>query len=164
MISYVKGDATQPQGEGNKLVIHIVNDVGRFGSGFALAVLKRYPIVKESYLQPFANDKPLKLGDVQFIKVADDLWFANMVAQHGVIGPGNPMPIQYDALRKCLREVCLFSKRMNPQDNTKFPDEQWSVFGPKFGSGLAGGKWIVVEQIIQDELIKNNIDVTIYEL
>lgn len=152
-IKYVKGDATIPQGDGNKLVIHIVNDVGRFGSGFALSVLKRYPIVKESYMQPFADDKPLRLGDVQFVKVANDLWFANMVGQHGVIGPGNPMPIQYDAVRTCLKKVFNFVN-----------ENKMMVFGPRFGSGLAGGKWIVVEQIINDELIKNNVDVTIYDL
>ena len=152
MIKYAKGDATLPKGKGNKLVIHIVNDVGRFGSGFALAVLKRYPAVKEAYIKAF-EDKPLKLGDVQFIKVADDLWFANMVGQHGVIGPSNPMPIQYDAVRTCLKKVCEFAK-----------GHKMKVSGPKFGSGLAGGKWNVVENLIQNELINNNIDVTIYEL
>jgi len=153
MINYVNGDATLPNGEGNKLIIHIVNDVGRFGCGFALAVLKRYPIVKESYLAPFNNNTPLKLGDVQFIKVAEDLWFANMVGQHGVIGPSNPMPIQYDAVRTCLKRVYEFAQL-----------NKMKVVGPKFGSGLAGGKWVVVEQIINDELIKNNIETTIYEL
>lgn len=161
MIKYVKGDATRPEGEGNKLVIHIVNDVGRFGSGFALAVLKRYPKVREAYISGFDLDvlehtsgkNDLKLGDVQFVKVADDLWFANMVGQHGVIGPTNPMPIQYDAVRECLRKVCEFATA-----------NSMKIFAPKFGSGLAGGKWIVIEKLIQDELTSKNLDITIYEL
>lgn len=153
MIKYVKGDATLPQGDGNKLVIHVVNDVGRFGSGFALAVLKRYPVVREVYIKAFESDKHPKLGDVQMINVSDGLWFANMVAQHGVIGPNNPIPIDYGELRECLRSVRDFAIEHNLK-----------IHAPKFGSGLAGGKWIVIEKLIQDELIAQNIDVTIYEL
>lgn len=152
-IKYVKGDATAPNETGDKIVIHVVNDIGRFGAGFALAVLKRFPVVKQTYMQAFENNSALELGDVQFIKVADNMWFANMVSQHGVIGPTNPMPIQYDALRECLRKVCNYAITNNLK-----------VVAPKFGSGLAGGKWSIVEKLIQDELISYGIDVTIYEL
>lgn len=37
--------------DGNKLVIHIVNDIGLFESAFAKAVKDRYPIVTNAYLK-----------------------------------------------------------------------------------------------------------------
>lgn len=164
MLKYIKGDATEPQGEGVKLVIHIVNDIGRFGSGFAKAIKDRYPIVRNKYIEWFRNQHNFVLGQNQFVKVTDELWFCNMIAQHGIIGKHNPTPIRYDALRKCLQEVCLFCKRMNTEDNATLPITKWSVFGPRFGSKLAGGDWQKIEKIISEELINNGIDITIYEL
>jgi len=32
-IKYIKGDATNPAGEGNKLIVHICNDIGGWGKG-----------------------------------------------------------------------------------------------------------------------------------
>ncbi len=34
-IVYLKGDATQPKTEGNKIIAHICNDIGGWGKGFA---------------------------------------------------------------------------------------------------------------------------------
>jgi hypothetical protein len=36
-----------------------------------------------------------------------------------------------------------------------------TIHAPRFGSGLAGGDWNVIEQIINDEI---TVDVTIYDL
>ena len=41
-IKYVIGDATQPVGEGEKLILHIVNDSNRWGAGFVLSLSKRW--------------------------------------------------------------------------------------------------------------------------
>ena len=35
-IHYIKGDATQPQAKGNKVIAHICNDLGGWGKGFVL--------------------------------------------------------------------------------------------------------------------------------
>jgi O-acetyl-ADP-ribose deacetylase (regulator of RNase III) len=37
-IEYVQGDATRPQGPGNKIIVHICNDVGGWGKGFVLTL------------------------------------------------------------------------------------------------------------------------------
>lgn len=150
-IKYINGDATLPQGDGKKLVIHIVNDIGRFGSGFAKAVMDRYPIVRASYIEKFEKGNPLRLADVQFVKVNDDLWFANMVGQSGVIGKNNPIPIKYDAVRKCLQKVKEFAQTNG-----------MTIFGPKFGSQLAGGNWTTIEKIIDEELTSYGVDINIY--
>lgn len=40
-INYIKGDATQPIGENNKIIAHICNNEGKWGVGFVLAVSKK---------------------------------------------------------------------------------------------------------------------------
>ncbi len=41
-INYVKGDATAPIGIGNKIIVHICNDIGRWGKGFVMALSKKW--------------------------------------------------------------------------------------------------------------------------
>ena len=41
-IRYVTGDATRPEGEGPKIIVHICNDIGAWGRGFVLALSKRF--------------------------------------------------------------------------------------------------------------------------
>lgn len=154
MINYVNGDATLPIGDGSKLVIHIVNDLGRFGSGFAKAVMIKYPVVREKYIEWSKSGLNFTLGKNQFVKVNDNLWFCNMIAQHGLISKDNPIPIRYDALRSCLKDVAQFCKDFTT-DATK-----WTLHGPRFGSKLAGGNWEIIEKIICDELEA----ITIYDL
>jgi hypothetical protein len=36
-----------------------------------------------------------------------------------------------------------------------------TLHGPRFGSGLSGGNWNTIEQIIKDTI---TVDITIYEL
>jgi O-acetyl-ADP-ribose deacetylase (regulator of RNase III) len=36
-IGYVKGDATQPQSKGNRIIAHVCNDFGGRGKGFVVA-------------------------------------------------------------------------------------------------------------------------------
>lgn len=40
-IAYKRGDATQPVGEGSKVLVHVCNDIGGWGRGFVLAVSAR---------------------------------------------------------------------------------------------------------------------------
>ena len=48
-INYIKGDATCPQGKGNKIICHICNDVGGWGKGFVLAVSKKWKQPEAEY-------------------------------------------------------------------------------------------------------------------
>ena len=42
-INYVIGDATQPIGDGAKIIVHVCNDIGGWGRGFVLALTKKWP-------------------------------------------------------------------------------------------------------------------------
>jgi O-acetyl-ADP-ribose deacetylase (regulator of RNase III) len=165
MIKYVKGDATKPEGEGIKIIVHIVNDLGAWGNGFVVAVSKRWKSPEASYREWHKNreQNDFASGSVQFVQVEPEIYVANMVAQHGLsiyvkngymddLEPQVP-PIRYDALRDCLKKVCVIAKKYNA-----------SVVGPRFGSGLAGGSWEIVEQIINEELINQGVEVVIYDL
>jgi O-acetyl-ADP-ribose deacetylase (regulator of RNase III) len=146
-IQYVKGDATQPQGDGNKIICHICNDIGAWGAGFVLAISKKWYAPELAY----RRKKEFVLGTVDFIRVEDDIIVANMIAQHGVGRDinGNP-PINYGAVRLALNTVNQHAKLTGS-----------SIHAPMFGAGLSGGDWKVIEQIIKDVM---SVPVTIYVL
>jgi O-acetyl-ADP-ribose deacetylase (regulator of RNase III) len=52
-ISYIKGDATNPAGQGNKIIVHICNDIGGWGKGFVMAISKRWKEPERKYREWF---------------------------------------------------------------------------------------------------------------
>ena len=48
-ITYLQGDATQPQSKGNRIIAHVCNDLGGWGKGFVLAISKRWPEPEAEY-------------------------------------------------------------------------------------------------------------------
>lgn len=151
-ITYVKGDATAPAGEGDKCIVHIVNDEGKWGKGFVMAVSRRWPSVRAAYIDWHRYGVPwFGLGAVLFTRAEPGLWIANMVAQHGVRDSGGKPPIRYNALEKCLAEVEQKRKVLS-----------WSIHMPKIGAGLAGGDWHTVEHLVEQAF--GEAPVTVYEL
>jgi O-acetyl-ADP-ribose deacetylase (regulator of RNase III) len=159
---HVTGDATKLQGQGPKILTHCVNDQGRFGAGFVVALGKKWPLVKEAYLAWYRHSEEMPgiatgimgLGEAQLVQVEEDLWVASIVGQHGVgMGSGGRAPIRYDALNKGLVAVCRWAQ-----------DFKASVHAPRLGSGLAGGHWGNIEKMLKTEIADKGIDVTIYDL
>jgi O-acetyl-ADP-ribose deacetylase (regulator of RNase III) len=150
-IHYIKGDATNPQTEGNKIIVHICNDIGGWGKGFVMAISKRWSLPEKKYREWYHSQEGFALGEVQFVQVENDLWVANMIGQHKINKDenGNP-PIRYAAVKKAMGKVGAFAKEM-----------QASVHMPRIGCGLAGGSWDKIEPILADEL--NGVDVTVYD-
>ena len=156
-IKYLRGDATNPiEVDGNKIIIHIVNSKGRWGRGFVLALSKNWKEPEIEYRKWHRNKKGFELGEVQFVKVEDDIVVCNMVAQKGIGFSNNKPPIRYSALNKCLEKV------KEAVENNK--DKEISIVAPKIGAGLAQGKWDKIEKLIIENLCKNDIPVYIYEL
>lgn len=160
MINYVIGDATNPIGDGPKIIAHVVNDVGAWGRGFVLEISKKWPGAKKRYLDlakplrlssgKYKRQVNLKLGDVHLVTAETGLWIANMVAQHGLISTSNPVPLRIDALAECLATV----KSMTAN--------RCSIHMPRIGCGLGGSTWENVEPIIARELA--GVDVYVYDL
>lgn len=153
-IRFVRGDATIPQGGGAKILAHICNDVGAWGKGFVLALSRRWPESAQAFKRWYRERKEndFRLGAVQIVAVEDDLWVANMVAQHGIRTVGGVPPIRYEALAQCLETVAAKAKERSA-----------SVHMPRIGCGLAGGDWSRIEPMISKILCGQNIPVTVYD-
>lgn len=137
------------QFNGSSVIIpHVCNNINLFGAGFAAAVSKEYPIVKENF---HLLGNKTKLGYVQYIVVAkhkisgNEIIFANMIAQNKTINNVNQRPIHYEALVKCMIDVRNYM--INFTKTTELPIE---IHCPKFGSGLAGGNWNFITDLIED--------------
>lgn len=155
---YLQGDATYPQGEGKKIITHLCNNKGGWGRGFVLAINKRWkkPELRyKKFVQEYFDDgkepKDL-LGKIQGVTVEENIIICNMIAQDGYKSNANPVPLKYSALVKCMTNLADLSNA-----NCS------SIHCPKFGSGLAGGNWQLIEELIKNIWIDNGIDVYVYE-
>ncbi len=160
VITYVTGDATWPVGDGQKLIAHICNDEGKWGSGFVVALSRRNRIAEDAYRLWHRNREnggmPFALGQVQMVNFDDGVWVANMIAQLGVRHDMHaPRAVHYGALRAALTKVADYACR-----GLDAP----SVHMPRIGCGLGGGDWRVVEGLINDTLISRDVPVTVYDL
>lgn len=147
MIHYLTGDATDPRHR-PAIIAHVVNDVGAWGSGFVLAVSRRWPEPERSYRAAWRN---ANLGDVQFVYCNDDIIVANMFAQRGLKSKQNPKPLRLEALTLCLHWLRAKAYLCNVP-----------VSMPRIGCGLGGATWGEVEPVIEQAL--SGIDVYVYDL
>lgn len=160
-ITYLNGDAIEPidvEGYKEKLIIHICNNVGAWGSGFVVALSKKWwgpeHIFRQEYKKRMhSGEKYIPLGFTQLHYVDENTAVVNMVAQNRLISRTNPKPISYTGLRVCLKSVADYALTYN-----------CSVHMPKIGSGRAGGDWQIIESIIQEELADKNIPTYVYIL
>src|SRR6185369_16014096 len=154
-IQYVLGDATNPISTGRQIIAHCCNDQGYWNAGFVRALSARYHQPERDYRRWAQNNAPIPfaLGQVQFVKVRTGLCVANIIGQHGIRSKTNERPIRYDALRTGLARVRQLAL-----------DHNASVHMPRLGAGLAGGSWLIISQIIEDELSNHGISVTVYDL
>lgn len=148
IFDYIKSYIHQGNNGFSVIVPHVCNNINLFGAGFASAVAKHYPIVKENY--HLLGSKNV-LGYVQFVEAdrsvshGHKLIFANMIAQNGVISQSNSKPLSYFALTQCMSTVSGFIKKtFDPTEN------KIQIHCPKFGCGLAGGNWLLIEELIGD--------------
>lgn len=155
MLNFAKGDATAPSGKSARIICHVCNDLGRWGSGFVLAISKRWPEPEASYRDWYGRkDGTFALGEIQVVKVDATLWVANMVAQHGIkMSKSSGPPIRYESLEKCLSKLAIEANKRKA-----------SVHMPRIGCGLAGGDWATVEDIVKRTLVDKSVAVTVYDL
>lgn len=61
VINYTTGDATAPTTQGNKIIVHICNDVGGWGKGFVLAISKKWKQPEQNYREWYKSKNDLHL-------------------------------------------------------------------------------------------------------
>ena len=153
LLKFVIGDATMPLGSSNRYILQIVNDEGKYGAGFSGALARRWPKVEVEYRKWWRERYgKLLLGDIQVIQILSDLVVINMVAQKGIVGPKNPKPIDYSALQNCLEKA-----------GEEISKHTAAVHIPRIGCGLSKGNWEEIEPLIENELLKRGINVTVYD-
>jgi hypothetical protein len=163
-ITYLKGDATCPIEE-SAIICHVVNNCGAWGAGFVLAISKMWKEPEQAYRDWFVgkfevpqviHDREFQLGNVQFVPVLpSSIWVANMIAQNNYRrrkSNSNAVFLDYDALNTTLEKVFLFAN-----------EKGLSVHMPRIGCGLAGGKWDLIEPIIEVHSDANYVDVYVYD-
>jgi O-acetyl-ADP-ribose deacetylase (regulator of RNase III) len=151
-ITYRKGDATAPQGDGPKIIAHCCNDIGAWGKGFVMALSAKWSEAEDEYRGWYEADVDFALGEIQLVQVEPHLWVANMIGQHGIRRSKSGPPIRYDAIRECLSKLAVEAKKLSA-----------SVHMPRIGCGLAGGKWDQIEPVIVETLCANDVAVTVYD-
>lgn len=153
-IKYLIGDATNPvlQHENNFMcIVHSCNDIGAWGSGFVVALSKKWKEPEQQYLSWFKSKKKPVLGDVQHVVVAPNLFVANIIGQKGIRGPNNTKPVRYYAIRKGLKTLL-----------TQLPSRT-EFHMPRMGCDRGGGEWSEIEKILTEVLLPNH-EVVVYDL
>ena len=153
-ITYLKGDATRPRGDGLRIICQVVNDKApRWGGGFALVVRRRFPKVQEDFsIWASEQGELFILGSTRFCLVDESLAVFNMICQKGY-GPSPRPRIRYSAMKACLDKLADIAS-----------ERKASVHMPRIGCGQAGGSWSVVsEGLIEEALCNRDISVTVYD-
>lgn len=153
MIYYHKGCAIEYAKEMAQtkkvLLMHGCNNIRAWGSGFVLALNKHWNRPMERYVR----DHSCVLGDIQYVKVEENLWVVNAITQNGC-GTDTihhldrhieTCPFKYDALISCCRKVQSDINLIEFNTNTEA-----CVVMPKIGAGLGGGNWPVIARLIED--------------
>jgi len=174
MLYEVIGDVFKHEKRDDNFVFipHCVNSIGKWGSGFVVSINKNLNLIpKQCYLDWFINNvektnydchimiesMPFALGEIQIVQpdLEKDLAIVNMVGQVGVgqREDGSP-PIDYDSIRKAAQKLHNFIIGYKKKSE---------IACPKFGAGLAAGKWEIIKDIIVEEWVNKGIDVTVYD-
>lgn len=144
MIHHIIGSALEPIKK-PALICHIVNDIGRWGSGFVIAVSNVDSAPEDAYKnwykhRRFNGSETLPLGEIQVVPVdnVNSILVVNMVAQHDIRTIDGTPPIRYPALEECLIKVNTLAVTMGA-----------TLHMPRIGAVRSGGDWAKIEKIIE---------------
>jgi O-acetyl-ADP-ribose deacetylase (regulator of RNase III) len=154
-ITYLRGDATSVRGAGKKIIVQVVNDGALTwgGGGFSAAVGRKWPLAHKAFTSRMTTERTsLRLGNVITHVVQPDTTLASVIAQRGY-GVSTRPRIRYGALRDGLLRVAMIAKSTGA-----------AIHMPRIGTGLAGGSWPVVEEIVREVLVGAGLRVFVYDL
>jgi O-acetyl-ADP-ribose deacetylase (regulator of RNase III) len=138
-----------------EIIVHGVNCKGVFNAGFAREVAKRFPEVKRRYMDRHKLGVGWKPGDTQFCYVQlskRGCYIVNAATQNTYVRTG--VHVDYNAVSCCFAQIAEFC------DTFFYP----IISCPRIGSGLAGGDWGKIEEIIRLAIADKNVNVEVYTL
>jgi len=121
------------------IIVHGCNAQGVMGSGIALSIKNKWPEVFNAYRKKFL-DSGLILGEVIYVKVAENLIVANAITQEFYKGNTSYADIRYtsyDAVDKAFADINKYSQRTN-----------LPIHYPLIGAVRGGGNWDIISKII----------------
>jgi O-acetyl-ADP-ribose deacetylase (regulator of RNase III) len=123
-----------------RYIVHGVNARGVMGKGVAKQVRDSYPQAYNEYLALWARNRALVPGTVQFVDCGAKT-IVNAVTQKDFAKAYNDPTryVSYDAVAQCMAAI-----------NCEIPGQQLAM--PKIGAQLGGGRWEIIERIIETEL------------
>jgi O-acetyl-ADP-ribose deacetylase (regulator of RNase III) len=146
-LNYIQGDLLQTSRE---VIGHCVNNRGGFGSGIAGQIAKKYPHVRKAYLRSYKQGE-YSIGKIQLVRVNARQFIANMCMQDTYGGPG--IHIVYDAVGEAFTKLIKYCE-----------ERKFNIAIPKVGSGLAGGDWNRIAEIIEKIMGNSPVEIDVYYL
>jgi hypothetical protein len=153
-IRFLKGNALDFRRSGPTILAHIVNDqavtwVGEFANGLHA----KFPEAQEQFRSwTSAAKRHLILGSLHLAELGKGRFVASLVAQHGY-GPSPTPRVRYGALRDCLRALATEAK-----------SRKAAVQMPRIGTGMAGGNWGFIQELVDESLVREGVPVTVFTL
>jgi len=147
MIKYIDGDIIK-MSDNFEVIGHCSNCFCAMGSGIAPQIKHKFPEAYKVDCETISGDES-KMGTITYTKNTKPTTIVNLYGQYGYGRKNGQMDLDYDALRKALRMA-----------KNKFTGKSFGF--PKLGSGLAGGSWDIIEQIIEEELKGEDVTVVNY--
>lgn len=124
------------------MVVHQVNCRGKMGTGLAGQLRTKYPNIYKKYIDLYneylESGETIKiLGTAQIIPISEKLRIVNAFTQFNY-GYDGKLYTNYDAIREVFSRLKIVNVKKTP------------VYIPyQYGSGLGGGNWTVVQQVIE---------------
>lgn len=152
------------------LIPHVVNNIGKWGAGFTKPLTAHFPNAKSDYIEVYRSFNPRKYGgglilgrniytDIKPFGETD-LYVVSMIAQNGV--GTDSRKLRYSSLVDCMKMVSnQFGIDPKLKREPRYEIPRYEIHCPKFGSGLSGGNWPFIVELI-DELWLDFFDVYVY--
>lgn len=158
-VTQIKGDVleaiTQNIKDETRILIHVCNNLGGWGSGFVVNLSKKWKAPEQMYRELFKYKKSKhQMGVNQYILVEPQVYVVNMIAQNGYKNAENIVPLSYDALGECFKAIVLWIETENIQNP--------QIYCPRIGSVRGGANFEII-QIMLKEYFKD-IPINVYEL
>jgi hypothetical protein len=147
------------------IIPHVCNNLDIFSGGFAKAIGDRFPEVKENYHLLGKNFLKNNFGYSQFIRINTKLPLqskiiaCNMICQDGFLSGSKNRALHYGALVSSMYKVKKYINELRTQSKDDIHNIE--IHAPKFGSGIAGGNWNFISELIED--IWTDLPIYIYQ-
>jgi hypothetical protein len=131
------------------IILHQVNYLGTLNAGLGKLLSDKYPglaesLFKHASINILSMDSHSNLG-THYDYVMEDLTIINCFTEKGLCSerqPNDPPNTQYNSIIECFNSVM--------KKYSKEADEGKIYLPFKYGCGLAGGNWYIVNEILKD--------------